>query len=625
MRRLFPASLLCFIGWLVGVCGIAGCGLMMDDLRVVEGRCGDGVARAGIEECDDHNTASGDGCSPDCEIEPGWACSGEEPSACERVVTGEPTCGDCSDDNPCTEDFCYDGTCSYTYNSSPCDDQDPCTYSDTCSNGECAGTQVRCNDNNPCTDDSCDDRGSCYYTDNSESCDDQDPCTHDDICSGGDCVGTAYQCDDGNPCTYDFCSGDGTCRFENNAEWCDDDDPCTADDACSDGACAGEAYVCSDADECTVDICNGDGTCSYPADTGADCDDDDPCTQSTTCNASKQCVGGTAITQCVSADSCCPASCTGATDDDCSTYFEYIPSNFDPDALDPALTDHVTLDCGVSIFNSQSLSFSNWCEQPEPTPVVDVASDPDVVILAFLNFTLASGSRLKLEGDRPVILAVFGDATVEGTMDASANGTTPGAGGNLLCGSSAGGDGVGSSAAGGSGGGGGGFGTAGGAGGLQGGSNLGGSGGIARGSATLIPLQGGCPGGMGGGCSNVGAAGGGAVQLSAAGYLTVTGSVSADGGHGATTCGSEGGGTGGGSGGGILLEGDIVDLTGSSLQANGGNGGDGVGGSAGGAGSTSSSSNGSDGLPESNDGAGGGGGGYGRIRVNSLTSCTACL
>jgi len=42
--------------------------------------CGDGVIE-GIEACDDANTASGDGCSATCEVEPGFVCS-DQPSVC---------------------------------------------------------------------------------------------------------------------------------------------------------------------------------------------------------------------------------------------------------------------------------------------------------------------------------------------------------------------------------------------------------------------------------------------------------------------------------------------------------------------------------------------------------------
>src|SRR5690606_28154113 len=39
--------------------------------------CGDGVTDTG-EECDDGNDEEGDGCTPDCELEEGWACTKSE-------------------------------------------------------------------------------------------------------------------------------------------------------------------------------------------------------------------------------------------------------------------------------------------------------------------------------------------------------------------------------------------------------------------------------------------------------------------------------------------------------------------------------------------------------------------
>jgi hypothetical protein len=123
---------------------------------------------------------------------------------------------------------------------------------------------------------------------------------------------------------------------------------------------------------------------------------------------------------------------------------------------------------------------------------------------------------------------------------------------------------------------------------------------------------------MAGACATAGGAGGGAVQISASGTLTVSGTVRSNGAAGATApCGAsdEGGGTGGGSGGGIFLEGLTLVKTGSTLQANGGNGG-GDGSyfhcSNGPSGSTSASNPGGNGQ-NCVGGSPGGGGGYGRI------------
>jgi hypothetical protein len=111
------------------------------------------------------------------------------------------------------------------------------------------------------------------------------------------------------------------------------------------------------------------------------------------------------------------------------------------------------------------------------------------------------------------------------------------------------------------------------------------------------------------------------VQLSAAGDLTVTGTIRANGGDGDLPCGAndEGGGTGGGSGGGILLEGASLTRQRAILQVNGGNGGpDGdyfhCGGNTGAQGSTSASNPGDDGR-DCSGGSPGGGGGYGRVEA----------
>jgi cysteine-rich repeat protein len=49
--------------------------------------CGDGTVTPPTEACDDGDTTGGDGCSPACQVEPGWSCTGA-PSTCVTV------CGD---------------------------------------------------------------------------------------------------------------------------------------------------------------------------------------------------------------------------------------------------------------------------------------------------------------------------------------------------------------------------------------------------------------------------------------------------------------------------------------------------------------------------------------------------
>jgi len=317
----------------------------------------------------------------------------------------------------------------------------------------------------------------------------------------------------------------------------------------------------------------------------------------------------------------------------------YAPANFDPKPVRWSAQPSAALSCGTTTINTTDpdgsgplvASFSNWCGTAPVPFVQNQAGGPAVVIVPLRGFSLAAGSTLKLIGPRPVILAVDGAATINGIIDASASGSTPGAGGNWSCGSSTGGNGSGniSRLEGASGGGGGGFGTAGGRAGTantNGGDAPGGSPGATRGSSSLVPLLAGCGGGLAGACSSAPAAGGGGVQISASGLLDVNGSIRANGGNGSTPCGAsdEGGGTGGGSGGAIFLEGTSVDTSGASLQASGGAGGRNgeysgyfsCGGTNGAAGSSSASSAGGDSI-SCQAGTPGAGGGFGRIRVLS--------
>eukprot|EP00884_Botryococcus_braunii_P000733 jgi/Botrbrau1/10660/Bobra.53_2s0017.2 len=50
--------------------------------------CGNGIVE-GQEECDTGDTQGGNGCSPYCRVEEGWACTGLKPSTCHPLVPGE--------------------------------------------------------------------------------------------------------------------------------------------------------------------------------------------------------------------------------------------------------------------------------------------------------------------------------------------------------------------------------------------------------------------------------------------------------------------------------------------------------------------------------------------------------
>ncbi len=334
--------------------------------------------------------------------------------------------------------------------------------------------------------------------------------------------------------------------------------------------------------------------------------------------------------------------------------FNYAPTNFDPSLYQPGAP--VLLDCAAEIRAEGTVSFPTWCGAIEP-PVYyqQQPNGPEVAIIVVRGFTLEANASLRIEGPRPVILAVHGQAFIRGEIDTSANIPQQGTVNCLTSGSN--GD---NSAYGGSGGGGAGNSTFGGAGGRSGNLSPGGMSGPPVMGGLVVPLEPlmpGCPGGRGGngrvvnGEGGRGGAGGGALQISVAADLSITGSVvssgqGGQGGRGGVGGGGSGGG-GGGSGGGILLECTSLVLgPNSAITANGGGGGQGNGdrnsnandGEDGEGDSSSEASGGQGGdrggdggdggallnnptngeeSDEAGDGGGGGGGSAGRIQIYS--------
>jgi hypothetical protein len=350
--------------------------------------------------------------------------------------------------------------------------------------------------------------------------------------------------------------------------------------------------------------------------------------------------------------------------------FPYATSNFDAESAQIKDVERVNavLDCGVTQFDSTTLGFTGWCDAgDEPEVVVVQQMDgSDAVVVVLETLVIEVGATLRITGTRPVILAVFGDARIDGVIDASADGPLSGPGADRDCGGAAGANAaaaVGSSDGGG-GGGGGGFGSPGASGGE--GAAVGGSapaaaaGGGLEGNAALVPLRGGCSGGDGAAGSSGGptdgGGGGGAVQISTAGVLRIDGTIDAGGGGGSAGAATRSGGGGGGSGGAIALEAASFEFGSTAvLSANGGGGAagqstmaddpetsggaDGAPGTAvaaggdpgtfggeGGAGAAGrmQAAAGGDGstVAASGYGAGGGGGGFGRIVAHGAGVCS---
>jgi hypothetical protein len=352
------------------------------------------------------------------------------------------------------------------------------------------------------------------------------------------------------------------------------------------------------------------------------------------------------------ADDAAPGDAAPAAD---ATAFPYTPSNFMTSQV-PAVGGVVSLGCGVSAFDSMTLAFTNWCGSTPPVTTMTQPSGPDAVILSMSSFSITPQGSLRITGNRPVILAVFGAASISGPIDLGASSRVfppiPGPGGSLAqsCMNATGTMGGGLTG----GGGGGAFGGAAAAGGAGADGDPGGAPGAPTGVESLIPLRGGCAGGDGAGGATATrdhrGEGGGAIQISAAGPFLLASVINAGGGGGLGGARRNGGG-GAGSGGAVLIEGVMITIgSGSAVAANGGGGGEGgaddsghiavngqdgstivasggangtTTGGAGGAGATAGSGPGigRDGIQNS-AGGGGGGGGLGRIRLNAQTGCT---
>ena len=106
-------------GWLCPTPGTAchqpACGNGFIDFTASAPGAGGGGSFGTTEQCDDLNAVSGDGCSAQCTIEPGYACHG--PGACYPAVCGDgvvdwPT-EQCDDGNQVANDGC--NQCVYRY------------------------------------------------------------------------------------------------------------------------------------------------------------------------------------------------------------------------------------------------------------------------------------------------------------------------------------------------------------------------------------------------------------------------------------------------------------------------------------------------------------------------------
>jgi hypothetical protein len=255
-----------------------------------------------------------------------------------------------------------------------------------------------------------------------------------------------------------------------------------------------------------------------------------------------------------------------------------LPAEFDPCGIPPPTTGHIAINAGAWTLDDEGVLRNGGT-------TIDLAhiTIDDVAIISVERLEVLDPATLRLVGDDPIAIAVWTDATITGTIDASSDFNDPGPGADpQACptGLDPGDPDVGGNQNGGDGGSGGGGFQGDGGDGANGNSNSGNGNGGSGGDGRQLPekIEGGCSGAPAqSGASGYAGVGGGAVMIAVLDVLVINGTITAGGGGGggATGGGSEAGG-GGGSGGMIKLEARSLTVNGSArLTANGGQGGGG--------------------------------------------------
>jgi hypothetical protein len=285
------------------------------------------VCRRAIESilgCQDRSCVSSDPCLKNgvCNNDTGGVCRHEpvangttcnDGNACTQTDTCQT--GVCTGANPiacAAPDQCKEqgvcntatGACSYASkpNSTPCNDGNACTQTDTCQTGVCTGASpVACAAPDQCKEQGvCNTAtGACSYASkpNSTPCNDGNACTQTDTCQTGVCTGASpVACAAPDACQEQgICNpGTGTCTNDprpDNAP-CNDGNACTFDDLCRDGSCMGTPAACLP-HFCDMSVaCDGTGGCLRVRKAfGEPCDDGDPCTDDDFCDDDHICTG----------------------------------------------------------------------------------------------------------------------------------------------------------------------------------------------------------------------------------------------------------------------------------------------------------------------------------------------
>jgi hypothetical protein len=238
----------------------------------------------------------------------------------------------CDDHDPCTDDQCVEDACVFTPSTSFCDDGNPCTTQDRCTQGACVGKP----------------KAECACTEDSECAafDDDDLCNGTLACVEGVCrpaPGSAPDCAawDSPPCKVWACDpGSGACVLQNRPADapCNDGNPCTLGEYCYFGECQGlNLCQCDDDGDCAIhddgDACNGvpvcqSGRCVSPAAGWVECGSpfaDGPCARRRCDPASGECVARAMpdgapcldLDACTKGETCLGGQCGGGGEPSC--------------------------------------------------------------------------------------------------------------------------------------------------------------------------------------------------------------------------------------------------------------------------------------------------------------------
>jgi hypothetical protein len=293
--------------------------------------CQNGACQPGANTCQCQTAA-------DCAaFEDGNVCNGKLTCLAGKCAVDPATVVVCADDGlSCTAATCnpLNGQCTQApaTNGTPCGGAELCGGSGTCQTGKCTGTSGCADDGNPCTTTICDGKGTCGTQPAVATCEDGDACTVGDACQAGKCVAGTNTCacktnvdcvgyDDGNLCNGVFTCQVGQCKLDPktivtcvpgantcvtpvclaatgqcqdqsapNGTPCDDGNACTTSGQCASGQCLVQKVTCNDNNGCTTDSCDTVVGCKYanvPQFPPTTCDDGDPCTVISACNAGK--------------------------------------------------------------------------------------------------------------------------------------------------------------------------------------------------------------------------------------------------------------------------------------------------------------------------------------------------